>query len=70
MKLNSSSELIVRFKKIYALNFFQPITWPEFNGLHPFAPIEQTTGYLQMINQLGKWLVEITGYDHISFQVW
>jgi len=55
MKLNATSELI-------------PITWSEFADIHPFAPKEQTKGYLMMINQLASWLDEVTGYDATSLQ--
>ena len=55
MKLNATAEMI-------------PVTWPEFGSLHPFAPVDQAQGYAQMINELGDWLVELTGYDNISMQ--
>lgn len=55
MKLNAASELI-------------PITMPEFANIHPFAPLDQTVGYLEMINQLEEDLCEITGFDAVSFQ--
>ncbi|WP_163648744.1 aminomethyl-transferring glycine dehydrogenase [Modicisalibacter sp. 'Wilcox'] len=55
MKLNATSEMI-------------PITWPEFANIHPFAPRDQAVGYKQMIDELSAFLVEITGYDHISMQ--
>ncbi|MDN4504034.1 aminomethyl-transferring glycine dehydrogenase [Alteromonadaceae bacterium BrNp21-10] len=55
MKLNATAEMI-------------PVTWPEFGKLHPFAPIDQAQGYKAMIDELGEWLVEITGYDNISMQ--
>lgn len=55
MKLNATSEMI-------------PITWPEFANIHPFAPEEQTEGYLEMIQELEADLVEITGYDFVSMQ--
>ena len=55
MKLNAASEMI-------------PITWPEFAGLHPFAPADQALGYRTMIDELEAALVEITGYDAVSFQ--
>ncbi|HLU43403.1 MAG TPA: aminomethyl-transferring glycine dehydrogenase [Natronosporangium sp.] len=55
MKLNATSEL-------------EPISWPEFAHLHPFAPTEQVTGYREMISQLEQWLAEITGYDAVSVQ--
>jgi glycine dehydrogenase len=55
MKLNASSEMI-------------PITWPEFADIHPFAPLDQATGYLQMIGELETWLKAITGFDAICMQ--
>jgi len=55
MKLNAAAEMI-------------PITWPEFAGLHPFCPAEQASGYLQMIGQLSRWLVQLTGYDALCMQ--
>jgi len=55
MKLNATSEMI-------------PITWSEFNSIHPFAPIDQTSGYLELIDSLSKWLISVTGYDAVSLQ--
>ncbi len=55
MKLNAAAEMA-------------PVTWPEFAGLHPFAPTEQARGYEIMLGQLGKWLEEITGFNAVSFQ--
>ncbi len=55
MKLNAAAEMI-------------PITWPEFAELHPFCPGEQAAGYLQMIEQLSQWLVQLTGYDALCMQ--
>ena len=55
MKLNAAAEM-------------EPITWPEFSRIHPFAPPDQTEGYLRLINDLQRWLVEITGYDAVSLQ--
>jgi glycine dehydrogenase len=55
MKLNATTEMV-------------PVSWPEFCGIHPFAPSDQTTGYREMIDQLATWLVEMTGYDAISMQ--
>src|SRR5690606_33376041 len=45
-----------------------PITWPELGNIHPFAPIEQAEGYVEMIRELEAMLVEITGYDAVSLQ--
>lgn len=55
MKLNAAAEMI-------------PITWPEFAELHPFCPAGQASGYLQMIGQLSRWLVQLTGYDALCMQ--
>lgn len=55
MKLNSTSEML-------------PISWEGFANIHPFAPADQTQGYLSMIEELEDWLAEITGYDAVSMQ--
>ncbi|WP_308465405.1 aminomethyl-transferring glycine dehydrogenase [Rathayibacter soli] len=55
MKLNAATEM-------------EAITWPEFAGLHPFAPAEDVAGSLELINQLESWLAEVTGYDTVSLQ--
>ena len=55
MKLNATSEMV-------------PVTWPEFARLHPFAPLDQAQGYLQLFAELEAWLCEITGYDAVSLQ--
>jgi glycine dehydrogenase len=55
MKLNSTSEMI-------------PVTWPEVGRLHPFVPMDQAAGSLEMIHELEAMLVEITGYDAVSLQ--
>jgi len=55
MKLNATSEMI-------------PISWPEFTDLHPFAPLDQAQGYLEMIGGLEDWLKTITGFDAICMQ--
>ncbi|GAA2461093.1 aminomethyl-transferring glycine dehydrogenase [Streptomyces macrosporus] len=55
MKLNATAEM-------------EPITWPEFGGLHPFAPADQAEGYLTLIRELEERLAEITGYDKVSLQ--
>ena len=55
MKLNATSEMI-------------PITWPEFNSIHPFAPISQSRGYTKLIESLSNWLTSVTGYDAVSLQ--
>jgi glycine dehydrogenase len=55
MKLNATSEMI-------------PISWSEFNQIHPFAPKSQTKGYQILCQQLGEWLAEITGFAAVSLQ--
>ncbi|PIE47476.1 MAG: glycine dehydrogenase (aminomethyl-transferring) [Gammaproteobacteria bacterium] len=55
MKLNATSEML-------------PITWNEFANVHPFAPHEQVTGYISMIDDLQNQLKAITGFDDISMQ--
>jgi glycine dehydrogenase len=46
----------------------ESITWPEFGGLHPFAPLEQTEGIRTLVHDLEGWLAELTGYDSVSLQ--
>jgi glycine dehydrogenase len=55
MKLNATSEM-------------EPISWPEFADIHPFAPDHQTIGYRTLIAELEQTLAEVTGYDAVSLQ--
>ena len=55
MKLNAAAEM-------------EPISWPGFAEMHPFAPSEDATGYRRLISDLENWLAEITGYDAVSLQ--
>lgn len=55
MKLNATTEM-------------EPVTWPEFGQMHPFAPVEQAAGYLTLIHELEERLAEVTGYDAVSIQ--
>ena len=55
MKLNAATEMAA-------------VTWPEFANIHPFAPLDQAAGYLEMISNLETWLAEATGYDAVSLQ--
>ena len=55
MKLNAAAEM-------------EPISWPEFAAIHPFAPAEQTVGYRTLIAELESMLVEMTGYHRVSLQ--
>ena len=51
--------------KLYAATEMEPITWPSFCNLHPFAPVEQTKGYQEIFNTLIKDLRDITGIDSV-----
>nr|WP_276511806.1 aminomethyl-transferring glycine dehydrogenase [Microbacterium fandaimingii] len=55
MKLNAATEM-------------DAVTWPEFAGLHPFAPAADVAGTLELIAQLETWLADVTGYDTVSLQ--
>jgi glycine dehydrogenase len=55
MKLNSTTEM-------------EPISWPELGALHPFAPLDQAAGYLELFRDLERWLAEITGFAAVSLQ--
>ena len=55
MKLNATTEM-------------EPVTWPEFANIHPFAPLDQAEGYRELIHDLEATLAEITGYDAVSLQ--
>ena len=54
--------------KLNAVAEMQPVSWPEFNGVHPFVPLEQTRGYQKMFTELEAWLAEITGFAGVSLQ--
>ncbi|KAA0185519.1 Peptidylprolyl isomerase [Fasciolopsis buskii] len=51
--------------KLNATTGVMACSWPTVNQIHPFAPVEQTEGYMELIRQLEKDLAEITGYDHV-----
>ena len=55
MKLNAASELF-------------PLSWPEFNNIHPFVPLNQVEGYQIIFKELEKMLCEVTGFDAMSLQ--
>lgn len=55
MKLNASVEL-------------QALSYREFSAMHPFSPMEQAQGYLQLIEELDAMLCDLTGFDAFSFQ--
>ena len=55
MKLNAAAEM-------------EPVGWPEFSNIHPFAPANSTRGYRRLAGDLERWLGEITGFDAVSLQ--
>ena len=55
MKLNAASEL-------------EPVSWEQFNQLHPLVPKDQAEGYRILIEELSEWLAEITGFHSVSLQ--
>ena len=54
--------------KLTATAEMEPVTWPEFAGLHPFAPAADAAGYAELIGDLERWLCAVTGYDACSLQ--
>lgn len=55
MKLNAASEML-------------PLSRPEFQNIHPYAPEEQVEGYKELIENLCGYLAEITGLKGVSLQ--
>jgi glycine dehydrogenase len=55
MKLNATTEMF-------------PVSWPEFAGIHPFVPADQTEGYAELFRGLQDWLAEITGFAEVTLQ--
>lgn len=55
MKLNPASTLF-------------PLSRPEFQNIHPYAPEEQVEGYKELIENLSAYLMEITGFQGFTFQ--
>ncbi|MGH3720187.1 MAG: aminomethyl-transferring glycine dehydrogenase [Pseudonocardiaceae bacterium] len=55
MKLNATAEM-------------EPISWPQFADLHPFAPQQDAQGLLEVLSDLQRWLAVLTGYDAVSLQ--
>jgi len=55
MKLNAATEMAA-------------VTWPEFSDVHPFSPLDQVTGYLELIADMERWLADLTGYEAVSVQ--
>ncbi len=55
MKLNATSEMV-------------PLSWAAFSNIHPFVPINQVDGYMEILDELEKDLCTITGFDAVSLQ--
>ncbi|MBL7741362.1 MAG: aminomethyl-transferring glycine dehydrogenase [Chitinophagaceae bacterium] len=55
MKLNAATEMM-------------PLSWRQWANIHPFAPADQTEGYQYIIDELSKYLCEITAFDACSLQ--
>ncbi len=55
MKLNGTSEMM-------------PLSWPELSRIHPFAPPEQTRGYLELFASLERMIADVTGFAAVSLQ--
>jgi len=55
MKLNAS----------YQLN---PLSWETTQNFHPYLPKEYVKGYHDLIHDIGTYLKDITGFNHVSFQ--
>nr|WP_308645350.1 aminomethyl-transferring glycine dehydrogenase [Nocardioides cavernae] len=55
MKLNATTEM-------------EPVSLPGFADLHPFAPAQDATGYRELVDDVERWLAEVTGYDTVSVQ--
>ena len=55
MKLNATSEMV-------------PVSWPELSNVHPFAPDADVPGYRAMLDELERWLRDITGFVRVSLQ--
>tara|TARA_B100000686_G_scaffold27124_1_gene26622 strand:+ start:726 stop:3533 length:2808 start_codon:yes stop_codon:yes gene_type:complete len=54
--------------KLNAVAEMEAVTWPEFSAIHPYAPLEQVSGYIQLFKELEAWLSDITGFAGISLQ--
>jgi len=55
MKLNATTEMV-------------PVSWPKFSNIHPFVPVEQVKGYMEIFDDLKSWLSILTGFDDCSLQ--
>lgn len=54
--------------KLNAAALMLPLSRAEFGSIHPFVPVDQVGGYMEMIHDLEKYLAEITGFAAVSLQ--
>jgi glycine dehydrogenase len=55
MKLNAASEML-------------PLSTAQWNNIHPFAPIDQAQGYMEMLTKLEQQLNVVTGFAGTTLQ--
>lgn len=55
MKLNAATEMM-------------PLSWSHWSKVHPFVPKSQAKGYQTIVDELSKYLCEITAFDACSLQ--
>ena len=55
MKLNAASEML-------------PLSTAQWNNIHPFAPLDQAQGYMEMLTKLEQQLNEVTGFAGTTLQ--
>lgn len=54
--------------KLNATTAMEPVTWPEFANVHPFAPVDQCQGYQVLIADISRMLAKVTGFHSVSLQ--
>ena len=55
MKLNAATEL-------------EALSYRDFNAIHPFVPLDQAQGYMQLFEELEDMLCDLTGFTAFSLQ--
>jgi len=66
--INSMTPLGSCTMKLNAAAQMMPVTWPEFTALHPYAPLEQAAGFMELVRRVELMLAEITGFDAVTLQ--
>ncbi|MBV6405860.1 MAG: aminomethyl-transferring glycine dehydrogenase [Flavobacteriales bacterium] len=54
--------------KLNAASTLMPLSRPEWNALHPFAPVDQAEGYQELFRTLSDILAKATGFTAVSLQ--